>query len=66
MSERNYIVVELAGYIGENDRGSFKTIGAAQAFIKRSYYANERDPHHPNSLRVEIATEIAGERSYEI
>ena len=66
MTERTYIVVELAGYIGENDAGSFKTIGAAQAFIKRRYYADERDPHHANSLHVEIATEIDGERSYEI
>ena len=54
MTDERYTVVENAGYEGETDIRSFPTRQKAENWIKRRYYADERDPHHPNSLHVEI------------
>lgn len=63
---RQYIVVENAGMVGEQDVGRFGTPWAAQAWIERTYSAQERDPSSSNCLHPEVCVEENGVRSYEL
>jgi hypothetical protein len=58
---KEFIVVENAGYEGEQDIRRFKTYREACAFFDKQYDEEDRERIHP-----EIAVEIDGERSYEI
>lgn len=63
---RQYIVVENAGMVGEQDVGKFGTPWAAKAWIERTYSAQERDRSSPNCLHPEVCVEENGMRSYEL
>lgn len=61
-----YIVVENAGMLGEQDVGRFGTYWAAHAWMDRAYSDAERDRSHPNCLFPDICVEADGVRSYDI
>lgn len=56
-----YTVVELAGYVGENDRRSFPTYREACAWMAKHYGADEREELHVD-IRLDTA---AGEQTYD-
>lgn len=61
-----YIVVEMAGMVGEADVASFGTFWAAEGWMKRIYSAQERDTGHDNCLHPAICAEVDGVRSYDV
>lgn len=63
---RVYIVVEKAGYVGENDVYRNESFSKCHEWMKKTYDADELDEFGPNSLHVAIACERDGERTYEI
>lgn len=59
--EPTYIVVELAGYVGENDRSRFPDYLQAVAWMRQNYSDEEIV-----NLHVDIAFENAdGDRTYD-
>jgi hypothetical protein len=61
MKDPAYIVVEMAGYVGENDRCRFPEYLQAVAWMRQHYTDEEIQ-----NLHVDIAFENAdGDRTYE-
>jgi hypothetical protein len=66
MRNRVYVVVENAGYEGEQDIVSFATSREAYAHIKEHYDADELDQFDKNCLHVAVRTDFEdGESEYQ-
>lgn len=59
MPQTKYMVVEKAGYVGENDAFEFGTLSEALAHVRGYYDEDERNPEHVNCLHVGIRADFA-------
>lgn len=57
MHNVRYVVVELAGYVGEKDVATYSTDREAWDHIAREYSDEERDHDNPDGLYPDVRTD---------